>query len=301
MRARLIRAVLALYPAAIRERYGDEIAELLAASDTPVRDLADTARCAVHDRLSRRAGTITVARARTAAFTVIKLVVAPLAFGVLLLLLLTTAGLLADATGAHEAAPYGYALAVALAAASVWWFGRWLAGSEPIVAAAVVVPAALALGLAGISAVRPVGDVLGEVRVGSLAAVACWALGAIALGSAVRVLLRRGRRAVAWLSSGIGGLLLLDAVTAVYVFTALPAERAPRHNAPLWYPSAMSWWDPGLVDGAYRQLEDSIKMLPPMLTMCTVFLLAVVGVTARRSAPLPGRARGRAAGREPAP
>ncbi|WP_213450859.1 hypothetical protein [Rhizomonospora bruguierae] len=45
----------------------------------------------------------------------------------------------------------------------------------------------------------------------------------------------------------------------------------------------MSWWDPGLVDGAYRQLADSIKVLPPMLTMCTVFLLAVVGVTARRA------------------
>ncbi|MFI7425891.1 hypothetical protein ACIBPB_02775 [Micromonospora sp. NPDC049836] len=294
MRARIIRAVLALYPAAIRERYGDEIAELLAASDTPVRDLADTARCAVHDRLTRRPGTISVAQARTAAFTVIKLVIAPLAFGVLLLLLLTTAGLLADATGAYEAAPYGYALAVALAAASMWWFGRWMARSEQIVAAAVVVPAALALGVAAISAVRPVGEVLGEVRAGSLAAVACWALGALVLGWAVRALLRRGRRAAAWLIGGIGALLLLDAVTAVYVFTALPAERAPRHNAPLWYLSTMSWWDPGLVDGAYRQLEDSIKMLPPMLTMCTVFLLAVVGVSARRTAP------GSASGRVPA-
>ncbi|MGW9193657.1 hypothetical protein [Micromonospora chersina] len=282
MRARLIRAVLALYPAAIRERYGDEIAELLAASDTPARDLADTARCALHDRLTRRAEPITVARARTAGFIVFKLVVAPLAFGVLLLLLLTTAGLLADVTGAHEAAPYGYTLAVALAAASMWWFGRWMAHSVSIVAAAVVVPAALALGVAGISAVPPIGDVLGEVRAGSLTAVACWAVGATGLGCAVSVLLRRGRRVAAWLSSVLGALLLLDAVTAVYVVTALPPERAPRHNAPLWYLSAMSWWDPGLVDGAYRQLEDSIKMLPPMLTMCTVFLLAVVGVAASR-------------------
>ncbi|MEU1839420.1 hypothetical protein [Micromonospora chersina] len=285
MRARIIRAVLALYPAAIRERYGDEIAELLAASDTPARDLADTARCALHDRLTRRAETITLAQARTAAFIVFKLVVAPLAFGVLLLLLLTTAGLLADMTGAHEAAPYGYTLAVALAAASMWWFGRWMARSEPIVAAAVVIPAALALGVGGISAVPPIGDVLGEVRAGSLAAVACWAVGATGLGCAVSVLLRRGRRVAAWLSSVLGALLLLDAVTAVYVVTALPPERAPRHNAPLWYPSAMSWWDPGLVDGAYRQLEDSIKMLPPMLTMCTVFLLAVVGAAASRPRP----------------
>ncbi|MET7969827.1 hypothetical protein [Micromonospora sp. NPDC005305] len=81
--------------------------------------------------------------------------------------LLTTAGLLADVTGAREAAPYGYVLAVALAAASMWWFGRWMACSGPIVAAAVVVPAALALGVAGISAVPPIGEVLGEVRAGS--------------------------------------------------------------------------------------------------------------------------------------
>ncbi|NES17071.1 MULTISPECIES: hypothetical protein [Micromonospora] len=282
MRARLIRAVLALYPTAIRERYGEEIAELLATSDTPARDLADTARCALRDRLTHRTETMTLAQARTAAATLIKLVVAPFAFGVLLLALLTTAGLLADMTGAHEATPYGYALAVALAAASTWWSGRRMARTMPIVAAAVVVPAALALGAAGISAVPHVGDVLGEVRAGSLAAVACWAAGATGLGWAVSVLLRRGRRAAAWLSSGIGALLLLDAVTAVYVFTALPPERAPRHNAPLWYLSSMSWWDPGLVDGAYLQLEDSIKMLPPVLTMCTVFLL---GVTASRPRP----------------
>ncbi|MFJ8580922.1 hypothetical protein [Micromonospora sp. NPDC093277] len=285
MRTRIIRAVLALYPAAIRERYGDEIAELLTASDTPARDLADTARCALRDRLTHRTETMTVAQARTAAVTLIKLVIAPFAFGVLLLALLTTAGLLADVTGAHEAAPYGYALAVALAAASMWWFGRSVARSEPIVAAAVVVPVALALGVAGISAVPHVGDVLGEVRAGSLAAAACWAVGAAGLGWAVSVLLRHGRRAAAWISSGLGALLLLDAVTAVYVFTALPPERAPRHNAPLWYLSTMSWWDPGLVDGTYRQLEDSIKMLPPVLTMCTVFLLAVVGVSASRPRP----------------
>ncbi|MFI7213745.1 hypothetical protein [Micromonospora maritima] len=282
MRARIIRAVLALYPAAIRERYGDEIAELLAASDTPARDLADAARCALRDRLTQRPETMSAARARTAAVTLIKLVVAPFAFSVLLLALLVTAGLLADVTGAHEAAPYGYTGAVALAVASMWWFGRWMARTVPIVAAAVVVPAALALGVAGISAVPPVGEVLGDVRAGSLAAVACWAIGATGLGWAVSVLLRRGRRAAAWLSSGMGALLLLDAVTAVYVFTALPPERAPRHNAPLWYLSTVSWWDPGLVDGAYRQLEDSIKLLPPVLTMCTVFLLAVVGVTASR-------------------
>ncbi|GIJ27023.1 hypothetical protein Vqi01_21850 [Micromonospora qiuiae] len=285
MRARLIRAVLALYPAAIRERYGDEIAELLAASANPARDLADTARCALRDRLTHQVETMTVAQARTAARTLIKLVAAPLAFGVLLLFLWTTAGLLADVTGAHEAAPYGGTLALVLAAASMWWFGRWMARTERIVAAVVVVPAALALGVAGITAVPRVGEVHSEVRAGSLAAVACWAIGAAGLGWAVSVLLRHGRRAVGWLTSGVGALLLLDAVTAVYVFTALPPERAPRHNAPLWYLSSMSGWDPGLVDGAHRQLEDSIKMLPPMLTMCTVFLLAVLGVTASRPRP----------------
>ncbi|MFC7484596.1 hypothetical protein ACFQX7_37625 [Luedemannella flava] len=35
MHARLIRAVVALYPAAMRERYGDEIADLLVRSRRP--------------------------------------------------------------------------------------------------------------------------------------------------------------------------------------------------------------------------------------------------------------------------
>ncbi|WP_213450860.1 hypothetical protein [Rhizomonospora bruguierae] len=217
---------LALYPATVRERYGDEIAELLAASDTPARDLADTARCALRDRLSHRTETMTVFQARTAAVTLTKLVAAPCAFSVLLFALLTTGGLLADVTGAHQAAPYGYALAVALAAASMWWFGRRVARSGPIAVPAVVVPVALALGVAGINAAPYVGDVFGEVRAGSLVAVGGWAIGAAGLAWAVSVLLRRGRRAAAWLSSGVGALLLLDAVTAVYVVTALSPERA---------------------------------------------------------------------------
>lgn len=41
MRRWLLDGVVALYPRAIRERYGEEITDLLTNSPTPVRDLGD--------------------------------------------------------------------------------------------------------------------------------------------------------------------------------------------------------------------------------------------------------------------
>lgn len=287
MRRRLIPAVLALYPPAVRDRYGDEIAELLTDSATPARDLADTAWCALRDRAAHRTETLTVPQARTAAFTLFKLLITPFAFGVLLLTMLALTGMAVDLSTLHEAGPYAFTLIIVLALLPAWWLGRWMARTEPIAASAVVVPVTLGLGLAGIAAVPYLGVAVGEVRAGTLAAAACWAGGAIALGLGVRALLRRGRRAAAWIAGGFGALLLMEAATAAYVLTALSPERAPRRFAPLWYPSSVTFWDPGVVDGAYRQLEDSIKGLPPVLTMCTVFVLAVAGVTARTPRPAP--------------
>jgi len=50
---RLHAAVLALYPPAVRERYGEEIAALLEQSRTPARDLADVAWAALIDRVEK--------------------------------------------------------------------------------------------------------------------------------------------------------------------------------------------------------------------------------------------------------
>lgn len=46
----LARALLRLYPAPVRARYGDEMADLLARSVTPLRDLADLLWCALIER-----------------------------------------------------------------------------------------------------------------------------------------------------------------------------------------------------------------------------------------------------------
>ncbi|WP_144119999.1 hypothetical protein [Catellatospora sichuanensis] len=282
MRALLVRAVLALYPAAIRDRYGDEIAELLHASPAPGRDLADTAWCALRDRLTHRAETMTMAQARTAAWTMLRLLGTPSALGVLMLALISTMGVLANLGKLYEFGGYMYAAATVLSVPPAWLFGRWMARTRPIPAVVFAVPVALGLGVAAIAVLPGFGQVMGEESAASLTAIACWAAGAALLAYTLRVLLRNGRSAAARVVGVAGGVLLPAAATAVYVLAALPAERAPRRFAPLWWVSSVSGWDPGLVDDAYRQLEDVIKLLPQMLTLCTVFVLAVVSVTASR-------------------
>ncbi|WP_155368669.1 hypothetical protein [Catellatospora vulcania] len=282
MRALLIRAVLALYPPAVRERYGDEIAELLHDSPRPGRDLADTAWCALRDRLTHRTETMTMAQARAAGWTVLRLIAVPPALGLLMLGLISAMIAVANQARLYEFGDHMYAAATLLAVPPAWLLGRWLVRIRPIPAVAFVVPVAVGLGVAAIAAVPGLGQAMGEVLSASLTAVVCWTAGGALLAYTLRVLLRRGRPAGAWVVGLAGGLLLPAAATAVYVLAALPAERAPRRFAPLWWASSISGWDPGLVDDAYRQLEDVIKLLPQMLTLCTVFLLAVVTVTATR-------------------
>ncbi|MEU8077675.1 hypothetical protein AB0B31_19740 [Catellatospora citrea] len=282
MRAPLVRAVLALYPAPVRERYGDEIAELLHASPTPGRDLADTAWCALRDRLTHRSETTTMAQARTAAWTVLRLIATPAVLGLLVLGLISTMIVLANQRNWHWLGDYMYAAATVLAVAPAWLLGRWMARVRPIPAAVFAVPAAVGSGVAAIAVVPGFGQVMGEVTAASLIAIVSWAAGAALLGYALRGLLGNGRTVAGRLVGVVGGVLLPAAATAVYVLAALPAERAPRRFAPLWWVSGVSGWDPGLVDDAYRQLEDVIKLLPQMLTLCTVFVLAVVAVTATR-------------------
>jgi hypothetical protein len=49
--SRVVRRLVALYPAAVRDRYGDEIRRLLEASDRPARDAADVLRHALSAHL----------------------------------------------------------------------------------------------------------------------------------------------------------------------------------------------------------------------------------------------------------
>ncbi len=288
MRARLARAVLALYPREVRDRYGDEIAGLLAHSARPWRDLADVARTALGERLSGGRATLAQARARTVLWHLLLLTVMPAALTVVLVALMSATGpvlFFADRwVDAERGASVAYAVMV-LPTALLAWPAGLLAGRVARLAAPwLAVPVALALGLLAIAAVPGVGMVLGESLPGAAAAIAVWCAGIAALARWSGALHSRIGAAAVRVA---GTLLLLEATTITYVLTALAPGRAPRNLAAWWFPSAISGVDPGLVDGAYLQLSDAIKFLPAVLAVCTVFALTVVSVTRTRARTAP--------------
>lgn len=283
MRARLARAVLALYPRATRERYGDEIAGLLAHSPRPWRDLADVARTALGERLTGGRAALARARSRTVLWHLVWLMLMPAALTTVLVALMAAIGQAAVQAdrwvGAERGASVAYALMV-LPAALLAWPAGWLAGRATRLAAPwLAVPVALALGLLAIAAVPGIGMVLGESLPGAAVAITLWCAGTAALARWSGALHSRLRAAAVRV---LGTVLLLEAATVGYVLTALAPDRAPRHLAAYWFPSAISGVDPGLVDEAYLQLSDAIKLLPAVLAVCTVFALTVAAVTARR-------------------
>ncbi|BCJ75581.1 hypothetical protein CS0771_51250 [Catellatospora sp. IY07-71] len=282
MRARLARAVLALYPRRVRERYGDEIADLLTNSPRPWRDLADVARAALGERLSGGRAALGEARARTVLWHLVRLMLMPAALTVVLVALTAAAGpvlFLADRwVDAERGASVAYAVMVLPAALPAWPAGLLLGRCARLAAPWLAVPVALALGLLVIAAVPGFGMVLGESLPGAAAAIAVWCAGTAALARWSGALSRVRAAAV----RVFGTVLLLQAATIAYVLTALAPGRAPRHLAAWWFPSAISGVDPGLVDGAYLQLSDAIKFLPAVLAVCTVFALTVTAVTRTR-------------------
>jgi len=72
--ARAAPAVMALYPQHVRERYGQEIVDLLLTSPNPARDLADVAWCATLEH----GGTLTMPQILKAAKRVVGLIAVPL-------------------------------------------------------------------------------------------------------------------------------------------------------------------------------------------------------------------------------
>jgi hypothetical protein len=288
MHQRLIDGALALYPRAIRERYGEEIADLLAKSPTPVRDLADVAWCALNDRITRQTETMTMAHARTGALTLVKLLLAPLGFAIALLTLMVMTGPVLNMVvdlgiDVERAAPVAYSLLVVPVGLLAWWLGLRLGRSGTVPAACAAVPAALALGVLALASVPGAGQALGETLNSSVLATLCWCAGIATLGLLLRALIERGRAAAAWFTGAAGGLVLLSLSTIAYVLSAMDAVRAPREYAPYWYLSAISGIDPGLVDNAHLQLSDAVKLLPSVLTVCTVFGFALLStVTANR-------------------
>ena len=287
-RRRLIRAVLACYPRPVRQRYGAEIADLLANSPTLVRDLADVLRCALHDQITRRPGAPAMVRARAQARTLGLLVLAPSGFLFATLVLFGVAGyamnVLSGPAGLPVTDPFPVvcSLATVLAALLAGWTGRRLGRRRALVAAAFTGPAGFAVGLLAVAALPILGEVLGETRSAATLAVALWSVGMAGLGHLLRRQLRLGRTVVARLGALAGGLAVLTLSIVGYVLSAVEPARAPRGQAMYWYLSAVSGIDPGLVDRAHLQLADEVKFLPVVLTACTVACLTLVGATAER-------------------
>ncbi|MEV0456746.1 hypothetical protein [Catellatospora methionotrophica] len=298
MRAPLIRAVLAVYPAAIRERYGDEIAAMLHDSPRPGRDLADTAWCALRDRLSQRRAAMTPARARAAALTLLWLMLTPVGLSVawiFCLLPLAMLGgpvmeLVAPALHHHQVMPILLSLQVLPVSWLAHRLGRATGRSGRVGVAWLAVPLAIGVTVAALAALPDPwpGDLFGGHPAGSGAAVLCWAAGTAVLARAVRTRQRQGRRRAARVLALAGGFAVLDLATAVFVLLAVGHARAPLGYAPLWLPSALTGVDFGLVDGDRWMLGDTVKILPGILTVCTVYTLALV------SAVIPDRARAEA-------
>lgn len=285
MRSRLTRAVLAVYPRSVRDRYGDEIAEMLASSPRPVRDLADVAWCALADR--REGFAVPHPRVRDLALVVLP--IAPLAFtAAYFTALLALTILLGRATADGHEVMHLITNVVMLGPmtilAVVW--GRRLRRARPIAALSLVVPVALAGVLLALIAIAPGQDFYGLIASSSAAgvpgalAVVSWCAGLIALMLVTAALRKRGRHRLAFVVGVVGAFAVLDFSTVVHVIGLLDPHGAPRLHALLWYPAAISGVDSDLTLGSV-DLVGTVGSLSVVLSVCTVFALALTGMTRR--------------------
>ena len=279
MSPRLIRCLLAIYPQRVRDRYGDEITDLLLHSPRPVRDLADVARCALTDRREH----FTVPRPGIAKSTMLKLLAAPAVFGLSLVIAVSAVLMVFSTVG--EGAAYqlvaiiSAAMVLPVALLAVWW-GRSIGRSAAITASGLVVPVALAAVVTAIWVLPSIplaGESLGASAGATLPATVTWCVGTSVLIVATARL--RARRVLSAVVTVAGGFLVLELSTIAHVISVLDAQAAPRQSALWWYPATITGFDPGLVMGANDMLNDAVGILPAVLTICTVFALAVVANT----------------------
>ncbi|TDC69127.1 hypothetical protein E1193_30755 [Micromonospora sp. KC606] len=288
MSPRLIRGLLALYPRLVRERYGDEIADLLTHSSRPVRDLADVAWCALTDRREH----FTVHRPCIAKSTMVKLLAAPAIFGMALLIALSAVLMVFNnidnaRTGYQSIAIASAATVLPVALLAVRW-GRSIGRRGAIAAPGLVVPAALATVVTALWVLPSIplsGESLGASLVATLPATVTWCVGMSVLITVTARL--RGRGVLSAVVTVAGGYLVLELSTIANVLSVLDAQAAPRQDALLWYPATITGYDPGLVMGTNDMLHDAVGILPAVLTICTVFALAIVTNAATDETPEP--------------
>jgi hypothetical protein len=260
----LVNAVLALYPAGIRRRYGPEVADLLASSATPWRDVANVAWCALLDR----GGSVTVARLRPHVGRVTVLLGIPVVFSFAILMLTQVGFLLYAGLGAllgpgssDSLYAAGRLTAVGLVAVAAVWMARQLGDTVLVPAPNVVIPAALALGsVAAVGAVPVLDGQYGAEWLAATAATVCWwpAVTLLARGGVRRARLGRTADATTLMAAGTLGMMSLCYTAYLGVLGSL----------------GQSGWLAG------SQL--SLGGLPALLTVCTPFALTLLEATARR-------------------
>jgi hypothetical protein len=278
-RDRLVRAVLGLYPAHVRDRYGAEIADLLSHSPKPARDLADVAWCAVADR----GASVTVAAVRPHLIRLTGLIAAPFAFGVALAAAASVALVFLGALEGSGSA-IGYRLADVVIAASVLpvvaatvWLARRAGRGESVRAPLFVVPTTLALGIIAVASLPSVGQAVGETWSAAVVAALCWYGGVLALANGATAVARWGRGGFAWLVAALGGFAVLELACTAYVLLVHRAYGLSRSSAFSAYPAVIT----GFGGDPAGQMADALKGLPALLTVCTAFTLTVVVTRAR--------------------
>jgi hypothetical protein len=289
MPSRPVRAVLAIYPRAVRDRYGDEIAEMLANSPRPLRDLADVAWCALADRREH----LTVPRLRVRDLALVTLLAAPVVFTAAYFTVLLALMVLLNRGSAdrHEVMHLitNVVMLVPMAFLAFSW-GRQLRRVRPIAALNVVVPVALASIFLALLTVAPSHDFYGLVASSSQSdgvpgalAVVSWCAGLIALAVATAALRKRGRHQVAFVVAVVGAFVVLNLSTVLHVLSLLDAQDALRQYALLWYPVAISGSEFDLGRGS-DLLVGTVGSLSVVLSVCTVFVLAMTGMVSRPEA-----------------
>lgn len=265
--SRAVRLVIALYPRHLRDQYGPEIADLLAHSRRPRRDLADVARCALAERMRA----LTYARLRPHLDATTGLIAAPMAFAGVYLLCYALAWAFVAVVGlslsVESARIVSAAAVVPVAAGAIW-----LAGRVQLPFTSTLAPAGLTVGA------LPVMLLVTDVgRWPVTAAVSCWGVAASALSTVATGLIRRGRRRGAVLTKAFGGILACELAIAVYsllVFDSVSVAVAA-------YPLTSLGLDPGIMGDPTARVADALTILPALLTSCTAYALGLA--TTRRT------------------
>lgn len=279
-----IRAALSIYPPSVRDRYGEEIGDLLTRSPTPIRDLADVTRCALADR----GGSITLSsiRPRRPSRTALALLLTPTILVVLGAALACASWVLIGlAVGEGETAnqiryPIVGILTIALGVIAGATLGRAThltpASSMTI---SVLGPALIALGLASTT------GALGEAPITTISA-GLWVLGIMPI---IVTATRWSTSPIRRVGAVLAGALAADMAVTVAVWLTIGPTQAPRSYALTWFPVSLGADAFGLRAGPaggaleydYAGLADITELLPWVVLLLTGYTLSLAATATR--------------------